>query len=162
MEDYHEQLDLLQRHIEARFNEKLIALEEERARVEGDRNKALESLAQLRRSLGANGTSFAAPHHGGQAKTLTEAVHNAIRDFIAGEFDINTVISFVNRHYPQIKQPINPTSVSGILRALRDEDVLELVREGAGPKPAIYKLTENGRAFMNIKNEFVLQLQTGD
>lgn len=156
MKGYNQELDLIQRQIETYFSEKLDGLEKERARLEAERKKAIEALAQLRRSLSSNGLQ---PELGApiQAKTLTDAVTRVIRDLIVGDFDINTVIGLVGRHHPEIKQPINPTSVSGILRSLTEDEVLELAKAGAGPKPAKYRLTEAGRESLNISNEFVLQ-----
>jgi hypothetical protein len=141
MEEYHEKLGLLQRQLETYFGEKLAALDAERAKVEVERTTALEAIAQLRRSI--SGNEVVQPWSGGpQLVSLRHAVYIVIRDFIVGDFNINTVIDLIVRHYPEVKQPINPTSVSGALRSLQKEGVLKLVKHGAGPRPSIYRLAQ--------------------
>jgi len=161
---YNKDLDSIQRRLETDFAERIAAAEGELQRLHQERADALESVVRLRRALSSNGlrsieglqlASFTEK----PVKTLTEAVRHVIREFIVGDFDINTVIGLVNRHHPEIKQPLNPTSVSGILRSLWDDEVLLQVKPGAGPKPAIYRLTETGRQFMDIQNRFVVELE---
>lgn len=160
---YHQELDLIQRQIETHFDARLAAVEGERQSLEAERSDALQAIAQLRRALTSNGlrsieglelTSFRAR----PVKTLTAAVVKVIAELIAGDFTINTVIKLVGQHHPEIKQPINPTSVSGILRSLKEEGTLEVVKEGAGPRPAVYRLSETGRSDLGVHNEFNLQL----
>lgn len=164
MSGYNKELDLIQRHLEADFAERIAGAEGELQRLHQERADALESVARLRRALSSNGLKSIEGLHLASfktkpAKTLTEAVKHVIRDFIVDEFDINTVIGLVIRHHPEIKQPINPTSVSGILRSLLlEEGDLELVKEGAGPRAAIYKLTELGRADLSVDNNFEFEL----
>jgi hypothetical protein len=163
MKGYHQELDLIQRQIETHFDSRLAAIDGERQSLEAERADALEAIARLRRALSMNGLKSIegldlASFQTKPARTLTEAVVTVIRDFIAGDFTINTVIELVGRHHPEIKQPINPTSVSGILRTLKEEGILELVKEGAGPRAAVYKVDVEGRKYLGIQNEFRLEL----
>jgi len=138
MQTNNDLLDLLQQQLERQFQDKLAFLDGARAAVEKERIAALEALAQLRRSV--NGNELMEQAMFGQVTTLADAVALVIHELIVGDFTINTVIELVGRHYPEVKQPINPTSVSGILRGLYKEKVLEMVEHGSGPKPSVYRL----------------------
>jgi len=133
-------LDLLQNQLDRYFRERLAALSSETARVEGERTAALEAVGQLRRLFAGAGVATRPYVDEPPVLSLTDAATRVITDFIVGDFNINTVIDLVTRHYPEIKRPINPTSVSGILRSLQKEGTLELVRHGAGPRPSVYRL----------------------
>jgi hypothetical protein len=69
---------------------------------------------------------------------------DAVRDIVskyAGEFDINRIRAIIESDYPGVKRPLNPTSVSNSLKRLHKDEVLELVVEGRGKIPAVYKLS---------------------
>jgi hypothetical protein len=143
--DREQVINELQQRIEDDFNEKIAALDKQREKLVAGRNAALENLAQLRGFVLGADSAPVAPSPQFRARTLIEAANHVINNFITGDFDINSVIASIKRHHPEIQQPINPTSVSGILRAHRESGVLEPVQKGAGPKPAVYRLSKSGR-----------------
>src|SRR5262249_36302650 len=100
---------------------------------------ALEAIGQLRRLFAGAGRVSRPQADEPPVLSLTDAATRVINDFIVGEFNINTVIDLGTRHYPEIKRPINPTSVSGILRSLQKAGKPELAGHGAGPRPRVYR-----------------------
>jgi hypothetical protein len=48
----------------------------------------------------------------------------------------------IERKHPEIKTPINPTSVSGILRNFAKDGMLKIVTPGVGTRPTIYRVRQ--------------------
>ena len=76
--------------------------------------------------------------------TLDAAVRDVIPS-IPGDIDINVVIQRITETHPEIKQPIVTTSVSGILRELVDEGIIELLEKGQGKRPSRYRMLSQPR-----------------
>jgi hypothetical protein len=75
------------------------------------------------------------------SSTLASAIKDVL-SLLSNPFDINDVIKLVEEHHPEIKKPINPTSVSGGLRQLYKKGMLEVIEPGRGTKPTIYQVIE--------------------
>jgi len=74
-----------------------------------------------------------------QEGTLTAAIKEALDVFTSHAFDINDVIKTVEGMHPEVKRPINPTSVSGALKKFERDGLLEIVQSGRGKRPHVYR-----------------------
>jgi len=74
--------------------------------------------------------------------TLAGAIKDVL-PLLSNPFNINDVIALVEEKHPEIKKPINPTSVSGGLRQLHKKGILEIVELGRGTRPTIYQILRN-------------------
>jgi hypothetical protein len=108
--------------------------------IENDYKKKLEALdiiwqmaKENVRETPVNGKSSTV-----KAGTLMGAIRQVL-PFVSGEFDINTIIQLVEARRPDIKTPINPTSVSGSLRKLEKANAIVLMEAGAGKRPNRYR-----------------------
>ena len=138
-----ELLDTLEKQLTASYRERLAALEKERLKIEGDYRTSLEALSSLRRTAGSDARQRSGLRIDRPAKSLREAVEIILATHELGEIpiDINVIIEWLIVYHPEIPAPHNPTSVSGVLRSLEKDGVLELVERGKGPKPSLYRLT---------------------
>src|SRR5437867_2975797 len=57
---------------------------------------------------------------------LIKAVRTVL-NHVSGDFTINTVIAMISKGGLNVKQPLNPTSVSGVLRRLTVDGEIELI-----------------------------------
>jgi hypothetical protein len=80
--------------------------------------------------------------------TLASAIKDVLPS-LTDIFNINDVIELVEARHPEIKRPINPTSVSGGLRQLHKRGILEVVEPGRGTRPTIYAVSRKN----NHENE---------
>lgn len=76
--------------------------------------------------------------------TLAGAIKDVL-PLLSDPFDINDVIALVEEKHPEIKRPINPTSVSGGLRQLHKRGVLKVIEPGRGTKPTIYLVSRKDK-----------------
>lgn len=127
------ELEQLREHLEAAYQEKLDALEAEH-------KQDLEAYERLWRAMSGNGDKAMPTGHlrSPHVRSLHEAV-KAVVPYAQGKFDINVIIRLILERHPEIKTPINPTSVSGILRTLEKKGELKLAKRGAGKRPSIYQ-----------------------
>jgi hypothetical protein len=142
-----DQLTLIKDQLREVYGERLRRLDTERKKLEDEYQKAMSALDELRRLTERNGSRVGLSAKGQVsdriAKNLTEAVRLVISEMHARTpFTINTIIEAICKKHPEIRQPINPTSVSGILRKLEADNYLELVSPGRGKIPAVYKIAE--------------------
>jgi hypothetical protein len=81
--------------------------------------------------------------NGTRSGTLAAAVEDVITRFITEtvQFNLNTVIELIEANHPEIKKPINPTSVSGCLKNLAKDKptFLVLAQRGSGKRPNLYQ-----------------------
>ena len=127
-------IEQVRERLEAGYREKLRA-------VEAEHKQNLEAYERLKRAMveNSNGSTQSAQVHGPRVRSLNDAV-KAVIPYVQGKFDINVIIRLIHERHPEIKTPINPTSISGILRSLEKIEELKLVKRGAGKRPSIYQV----------------------
>jgi len=151
-----ENIKELERRIEADYQREVAAAEEKRLR----RLNALEEIGGL--LVPANEPTNGSDQivDGQKVPTLIAAIQDVLRYTLtggqlgmgagAGHFDINSIRELLEVHYPELKKPggINPTSISGSLKKLAREGVVEVESKGKGQKPTIYKYDPAKKALL--------------
>jgi hypothetical protein len=134
------------RQIDATFARKREVLESE---YQAAVKKLDEAWALLESALADASSSDAGmgPHGAGDTRSatnenLTDIVYDLV-DELSGPFTLHDVIESLYKREPALRQnrPINPTTVSGILRRLADDGSIQLVEQGRGSKPSTYQRT---------------------
>jgi len=69
--------------------------------------------------------------------SLLGAVKEGIRS-MPGEFTKQSILDWLNEHYPELKASDRRTSIFSMIAHLRDEMSLEVVQKGRGREPSIY------------------------
>jgi hypothetical protein len=124
---------VLRELLDLRYQSKRDALEAEYKRDIADLERI---FSRFQEPIPEDKADFVRP-----VSSLVEAVESVLSD-IDSNFDINTVINLIQRKHPEIKTPINPTSISGILRNLAKKRTLRIVTAGVGTKPTIYRVAK--------------------
>ncbi len=108
--------------------------------IEADYKRKLEALELVWQMARETDNAVENREKTAKAGTLMGAIRSVL-PIVNGEFDINTIISLVEETHPNIKKPINPTSVSGSLKKLERSGRIVLTEAGAGKRPNMYRLS---------------------
>lgn len=124
-----------------------------REQIEAEKRKQLESLEMIwelvssmnGQSPSVNTSEIASQIITGETSAGTFPLAEAVRLVLPAKghiFDINNIIRSIETKGHDVKKPINPTSVSGVLRKLQAASILEIVKAGKGKRPSRYRVAE--------------------
>jgi hypothetical protein len=118
-------------------------------------------LEEDENSASKNGTSngthqpLNAPPPGVKAESLVDAVREAIRELSGsrpgGRFGSPNILQYIKKEYPRMN--ILPADISNRLWLMRRDGIIEVVEQGGGRKPSIYRRVEQSNAAKETASE---------